>query len=104
MTITDALLLAAAAGGVRGLRLGNLRKARALFLDVVDNAVCRWPEAPSADGESSEGVDEFIGCTWLFSAAEKGEGDGEFARRRAYCVVGDMGDAGGSTTAREWCE
>ena len=40
----------------------------------------------------------------MFSTAEKGDGDGEFARRRAYWAVGDKGEAGGSVaggSARE---
>lgn len=37
-----------------------------------------------------------MGATWLFSRAEKGDGDGELARRRAYWAVGDSGEAGGS--------
>ena len=60
MTSTDeagALLLvpAGAAGGVRGLRLGNLRNASALSFFVA--VVCLEPGMPSTDGESRDGVE-----------------------------------------------
>lgn len=34
---------------------------------------------------------------WLFSADEKGDGDGELARRMAYCMLGERGEAGGNS-------
>lgn len=63
MTSTDeagALLLmpAGTAGGVRGLRLGNLRNASALsFFDAVERVVWRVPAPSTEEGESRDGVE-----------------------------------------------